>query len=96
MNIRNYDDLISSPTLSNNQFNLRKLGLEALDIAIESVRPQKLIEDSVKIENQKLVVKNDVYDLNRYHNIFIIGGGKATAEMANSVAKLLNKISKIK
>ena len=51
MNIRNYDDLISSPTLSNDQLSLRKLGLEALDIAIESVRPQKLIEDSVKIEN---------------------------------------------
>ena len=95
MNIRNYDDLISSPKLNNDQLNLRKLGLKALDIAIESVRPQKLISDSIKIENRKLVVQNDVYDLNHYHNIFIIGGGKATAEMANSVARLLTKTPEV-
>jgi glycerate 2-kinase len=95
MNIRNYDDLISSPKLNNDQLDLRKLGLTALDLAIESVRPQKLIEDSVKIENQKMIVKNDVYDLYQYHNIFIIGGGKATAEMANSVARLLTKTPEV-
>ncbi|MFX0010788.1 MAG: glycerate kinase [Candidatus Hermodarchaeota archaeon] len=95
MNIRNYDDLISSPKLNNDQLALRKLGLKALDIAIESVRPQKLIPDSIKIENRKLVIQNDVYDLNHYQNIFIIGGGKATAEMANSVARLLTKIPEI-
>ena len=95
MNIRNYDDLISSPKLNNDQLNLRKLGLKALDIAIESVRPQKLISDSIKIENRKLVVQNDVYDLNHYHNIFIIGGGKATAAMANSVARLLTKTPEV-
>lgn len=95
MNIRNYDDLISSPTLSNDQLNLRKLGLAALDIAIESVRPQRLIEDSIIIENRKLVIKNDVYDLNQFQNIFIIGGGKATAEMAKSVVKLLSHMPEI-
>jgi glycerate 2-kinase len=95
MNIRNYDDLISSPKLNNDQLDLRKLGLKALDIAIESVRPQKLIADSLKIENRKLVVQNDLYDLNHYQNIFIIGGGKATAEMANSIARLLIKIPEI-
>jgi len=75
--------------------NLRRIGLDALEIAIESVRPEVLIKKSVKIQNKMMIINNDIYDLENYANIFIIGGGKASADMAFSIEKLLklNSIS---
>jgi len=95
MNIKNYNDLFLSPELSNDQLDLRKLGLEALEIAIESVRPKKLIEDAVKIDGTKLCIQKDIFDLSLFNKIYIIGGGKATAEMAYSIAILLDQIPNI-
>jgi glycerate 2-kinase len=95
MNIKNYYDLFLSPDLSNGQLYLRKIGFEALEIAIESVRPKKLIEQAVKIDHRNLIIQNDIYDLQLFRKIYIIGGGKATAEMAYFITLLLDLVPNV-
>ncbi len=75
---------------------LRKVGLEVLEIAINSVEPSKLIQNNVKVINGKLNIQKDEFDLNKFSNIFIIGGGKASAQMTLELEKILKKQPKIK
>ena len=74
---------------------LRKAGLNALEIALRSVEPKKLIENAVKITKDKLIIRNDKFDLTKFREILVIGGGKASAQMALAIEELLKKYSKI-
>ncbi len=75
--------------LDQNQIFLRKLAMEVIEKSITAVKPQNLIGKALKIQDNVLLIHNDQYDLRKYKNIFIIGGGKATAEMALSLEKIL-------
>jgi len=75
---------------------LRKVGLEALEIAINSVEPSKLIQNNVKVIDGKLNIQKDKFDLNKFSNIYIIGGGKASAQMTLELEKILKKQPNIK
>lgn len=75
---------------------LRKVGLEVLEIAIKSVEPSKLIQNNVKVIDGKLNIQEDKFDLNKFSNIFIIGGGKASAQMTLALEKILKKKTKIR
>jgi len=75
---------------------LRKVGLEVLEKAIKSVEPNKLIQNNVKIIDDKLNIQKDKFDLNKYNNIFIIGGGKASAQMSLALEKILKNQPEIK
>ena len=75
---------------------LRKVGLEAIEIAIKAVEPSKLIQNNIKIIDGKLNIQKDKFDLNKFSNIFIIGGGKASAQMSLALEKILKKKPKIK
>ncbi len=73
------------------QMNFRKIGLQAISRAISAVKPRNLMEKSVRVSENKLLIGNDEYDLREYQEIYIIGGGKATAEMAFSFERILSK-----
>ncbi len=75
---------------------LREVGLEVLEIAIKSVEPSKLIQNNVKVIDGKLNIQKDKFDLNKYSNILIIGGGKASAQMTLALETVLKKLHKIK
>ncbi|MFW9968780.1 MAG: glycerate kinase [Candidatus Odinarchaeota archaeon] len=72
------------------QLKLRQIGLQAISKAISSVKPQKLMKKSIRILENKLFVENDEYDLQKFNRVFIIGGGKATAEMALALENILS------
>jgi len=74
---------------------LRKIGLKVLEIALKSVEPKKLIQDAVKIVKDKLIIRNDKFDLTKVSEILVIGGGKASAQMALAIEEILRKYSKI-
>ncbi len=75
--------------LEKNQLILREIGLQALENAIYAVKPKNLMEKSIYIRNNKLFIENDEYDLQKFKKIYIIGGGKATAEMVFTLEKIL-------
>jgi hydroxypyruvate reductase/glycerate 2-kinase len=78
--------------LNKNQRLLRIIALQALDKAITAIKPNNLIQNSVKIQGNILTIHGDEYDLDEYNKIYFIGGGKATAEMAFSFEKILSKL----
>jgi glycerate-2-kinase len=86
--IKNYDNLIHDE-LDKDQIYLRKIALECLRKAIKAVKPQELIKKSLKIDDWKLKIQEDSYDLNNFDKIFIIGGGKATYDMAVALEEKL-------
>jgi glycerate-2-kinase len=73
------------------QLNLRKIGLQVISKAISTVKPKNLMEKSIRVFESKLFIGNDEYDLQDYQKIHIIGGGKATAEMAFTFERILSK-----
>ena len=57
---------------------------------LENITPEKLIEDSCRLEGHKLTILDKTYDLDEYENIYLMGSGKAVIPMALEVKKLLN------
>ncbi|TFF87372.1 MAG: glycerate kinase [Promethearchaeota archaeon] len=90
MIIKNYDELVSD-NLENKTRELRKIGLKTLELAINAVKPSHLLRKSVNIYNQQICIKEKPYNIEKEAIIYIIGAGKATAEMAASLELLLNE-----
>ncbi|MFX1503691.1 MAG: glycerate kinase, partial [Promethearchaeota archaeon] len=79
--------------LNVNQLRLRKIGLQILERMIQLVKPKYLMKKSIKIQKGKLYILNDKYDIHKYKKVYIIGGGKATAEMALVLERFLKKLN---
>ncbi len=94
MFVKNTSQLLIND-LNDLQLKLRKIGLITLEKALNEVRPKNLIEKTVKIKKNKLIIKNDIYDLKKYKKILILGGGKCTAEMARSLENILKNSNDI-
>lgn len=76
-------------SLDKNQFTLREIGLQALEKSIFTVKPKILMEKALKYQENKIFIQNDEYNLQEINKIYIIGGGKATTEMASSLESIL-------
>ncbi len=92
--IRNTSQLLLRE-LDQNQISLRKIGLSSLEKAISAVKPSILMEKSIKVLEKTLIINDKEYDLESFNKIYIIGGGKATAEMAFTLEKILSRIENI-
>lgn len=87
MMIKNYNSLKKSKE--------RGIVLKLLEKGITSVLPENVIKNNVRLEGNVLKIKDQSFNLEDYDNIFVIGGGKASYKMAESLNKLLkNKITK--
>ncbi|MEJ2249945.1 MAG: DUF4147 domain-containing protein [Candidatus Lokiarchaeota archaeon] len=89
MIIKNYNELISDE-IDADQIQLRKIALNCLEIAIKSVKPKEMINRAISLNNRLLRIQENVYDLAKVENIYIVGGGKATFDMAVALENILN------
>ena len=94
MLIKNTSQLFSA-VISENQLKLRKIGINALEEALHAVTPKYLIENSLKIKDNTLFIQNDSFNINDFKKVLIIGAGKASAEMALELEKILINIKNI-
>ncbi|MEW6506418.1 MAG: glycerate kinase [Bacteroidota bacterium] len=60
-----------------------------LNSAINSVKPARLIQSSVMLEGNFLLVNNYKINLDLYNRVFVLGTGKASAFMALEIEKIL-------
>ena len=88
--IKNSSQLLPKD-LHKTQLNLRKLGLNTLEKALNAVKPDNLIKKAINIHNNQLNINGDIYDLDNFEKIYIIGGGKASADMLFSLEEILLK-----
>jgi glycerate 2-kinase len=72
----------------------RQLALEALEAALAAVDPAKIVKSKVKLKNEKLWIDHHEFNLARFAHVFVVGGGKASGRMAESLESILgNRIS---
>lgn len=60
-----------------------------LTAAIDAVKPLQLIKNQIRLLDSILHIKEKQIDLSQYRNIYIIGAGKASAFMAESLEEVL-------
>lgn len=65
---------------------------KAIDIflaGVESVKPDNLIKRYVSVENNNLKIDRISFDLSTIKNIYVVGAGKASAAMAQTIEHIL-------
>ncbi len=73
---------------------LRKSALAIAEAGIKAVLPENIIKDSVSIKGNLLRIKNKQFDLKSYRRLFIFAFGKAAADSAQALEKILgNRIT---
>ncbi len=69
---------------------LRSLGLNAFIEGLNSVLPERLIKKTFSIEGNTIRIGKDGINRDSISEIIIVGGGKASAEMAKAIIKILD------
>lgn len=86
--IKNKKELIEnaeSPLLR----KARTIALESLEYAINAADPKKLIKSKIQLENSTLNAGQQTFDLKRFLNVYVVGGGKAAGSMAEAIEDIL-------
>jgi len=69
----------------------RERALAVLAAALEAVDPINAIKRQMSLSDDTLRIGQRTYDLGRYRNIYVIGGGKAGGSMAQAVEEILGQ-----
>ena len=70
----------------------RKIALELLNEGIKAADPKNAIHNSVKLVNNEIkFINGSSFLLSDINRIFVIGGGKATAKMAEGLEEILGR-----
>jgi glycerate 2-kinase len=79
------------PRLLNNEATRaqRQRILPILEAALHAVDPIAAVRQQVRLEGSKLLVGGRTYDLESYHHIYVVGGGKAGGSMARATEEIL-------
>jgi glycerate 2-kinase len=67
----------------------REKVLPILSAALEAVDPVAAVKRHMTLEGSELRIGDRAYDLDRYHRIYVIGGGKAGGSMAQAAEEVL-------
>lgn len=90
MTISNKEQLIENGgTLLNRK--ARALVLKSLESALNAVDPKQIIKSKLSLKNSILKVNGYLFDLKKFTNIYVVGGGKASGSMAEALEQVLGK-----
>jgi glycerate 2-kinase len=72
----------------------RALAIQSLEYAINSVDPKKIVNYKLSLKDSILQIEGHSFDLTKYKNVYVVGGGKAVGPMAEALEKILgNRIT---
>jgi len=71
--------------------DLRAAGLAIFRAALEAGDPARLIPAAVRLEGAHLVVHDRAFDLERVRRLLVVGAGKASGAMAQTLERLLGE-----
>jgi glycerate 2-kinase len=86
--IRNKDQLIKK-TETNLAEKARAIALRSLEYALNSVDAETLLKSKVTLKNNRLQANTYSFDLSRFRNVYVVGGGKAAGSMAEALEETL-------
>jgi glycerate-2-kinase len=88
--IKNKAQLIENGETQRNQ-KARKLALESLETALNAVDPKQILKSKLLLKNSTLKVDEHSFNLEKLKNVYVIGGGKASGSMAETLEQILGK-----
>ena len=89
--INSKEQLVKNGRTQLNQ-KARALALESLESALNAVDPKQIIRSKLSLKNSILKVNGYSFDLKKFRNIYVVGGGKASGSMAEAVEQILGKL----
>jgi len=88
--INNKEQLIENGGTQLNR-KARALALKSLESALNAVDPKQIIKSKLSLKNSILKVNGYSFDLKKFTNIYVVGGGKASGSMAEAIEQILGK-----
>ncbi|MGD8565505.1 MAG: glycerate kinase [Candidatus Bathyarchaeota archaeon] len=86
--IQNKEQLIKNG-LTNNDRKVRSTVLGCFEHALNAVDPKQLIKSRLLLKKSILKIGNHVFDLRKFKNVYVIGGGKASGSMTEALEEIL-------
>jgi glycerate-2-kinase len=88
--IKNKEQLVSNGGTRSDR-EARTLALESLEAALKAADPIEIIRSKLSLKNSTLHVDSHSFNLEKFKNIYVLGGGKATGAMADALERVLEK-----
>jgi len=88
--LNNKEQLIENGETRLNQ-KTRALALKGLESALNAVDPAQIIKSKLSLKNSTLKVNIYSFDMNKFKNVYVVGGGKASGSMAEALEQILSK-----
>jgi len=88
--IKNKDQLVKNGVTQLNR-KARALALKSLGSALNAVDPKQLMKSKLSLKNSIFKVNQYSFDLNKFKKIYVIGGGKASGSMAETLEQILDR-----
>jgi len=76
---------------SNHIAGMRNNAVSIFQKGLQAVEPGAAIKKYCRLENNRLFIGDNVYNLSMYKNLFVIGAGKASAPMAAALEDILGE-----
>ncbi|MEM3730275.1 MAG: glycerate kinase [Candidatus Bathyarchaeia archaeon] len=86
--IRNKRQLIENGGTPLNR-KAREITLKSLEAGLNAVDPKRIIESKVLLKGSTLLVDKYSFNLEKFKNVYVVGGGKASGSMAEALEKVL-------
>jgi glycerate-2-kinase len=90
ISIRNKRQLIENGQTKKER-TLREGVLSSIESGIVAVDPRTVLERNFVLDGDVLKIKDRCFELNRFQNIFVLGAGKASGALAESVEGILSE-----
>lgn len=83
------DSSSGGPRSEQRRARRRILAWNIVQAALAAVEPAAAVRTHARVVDNHLEVDGQAYDLDRFHHIYVVGGGKASAPMARAVEEIL-------
>ena len=74
--------------LSKGNIEGREVALRVLECALKKVNTYDLVKKVIKINQEKLLVREFAYDLSKLRDIYVLGGGKSSYGIASALEEI--------
>ena len=88
--VRNEEKLIENGVTQLDR-KARALTLRSLESALKAVDPRQLMKSKFVLEDSLLKLDGYSFDLKKFENVYVVGGGKASGSMAETLEEILGK-----
>ena len=85
----NKENLLINNGITKKNSKNRKILLETLQTVFEISNPDNIIRSKIKLIKNNLIINKKSYNLSQFKRIRVVGAGKAVANMAQNIEKIL-------